>query len=640
MSPRPEPALPPTPATAPLVVVINAGGTISMSGDGVPGDAVAALLTDGLGGLRVRPVAAFERPPDSSNVAEPEWARLLAVIRAALDDRRDPPAGVVITHGTDTMAFSATLIALELGPGLAVPIVFTGAHSPPSVAGSDALPNFIGALRVAAGLHDEPAPPGVYVLIGVDLHLASRLTKVGTHPDADGRYFFSFPEPVGQLHSGGQQLKLGERLLERMRAPASVAWPTRRGLLGAAELLVLDPFCGPGSLADAGRRLKAAQAGGRRAGLVIQGNFCRSAALPELSALLADICENGVVVMLGSKATHDLLPAHPRLGLLHKSLSHQTARLKLAWLLGTDADDAGLRALMDESLVGEIYETIHLPQWIRYETWPEQRPGVELVVAWPGMPPAVIADAAARLGDVGKRTLIIFGFGHGHLPGPNLPLSALVGPALRGGEGWGFDIDIDEDDGPDVILEKLLPFVSSPAALARLVTTYAPSPPLLRTAWTRLRLDAASAADRAALHDGLLQGLAAVLGDQPRLLHAEALAARLLDEALRAARFAPPAIKPLPDLENDDAEVIFTEMQRSAAVLLARRLLRDALAQAHPLCAAVGEAVDAGARVQLRTTAQRGQTDNRAYEAGRMLSVLGAHSDLAQGWDTRALRRR
>lgn len=635
MRPAPEPR-----PRAPLVVVINAGGTISMSEDGVPGDAVAALLRGGLAGLRVRAVAAFDRPPDSSNVAEPEWARLLAVIQAAIGEPGDPPAGVVITHGTDTMAFSATLIALELGPALALPIVFTGAHSPPGVPGSDALPNFVSALRVAAGLHEEPAPPGVYVLIGVDLHLASRLTKVGTRPDADGRYFFSFPEPVGQLHRGGQQLKLGERLLERMRAPSSGVWPSRRGPLGVAELLVLDPFCGPGSLADAGRRLRAAQAEGRRAGLVIQGNFCRSAALPALRALLIALCEDGVLVMLGSKATHEVLPAHPLLGLLHKSLSHQTARLKLAWLLGTDADDAALRAWMDESLVGEIYETIHLPQWIRYETWPEQRPGLELVVAWPGMPPAVIADAAARLGDEGKRTLVLFGFGHGHLPGPNLPLSALVGPALCGPAGWGFALALDEGDGPELILAKLLPHVAAPSLRPRLLARYAPAPALLRTAWTRLRLDAATAADRAALRAGLHAPLEALLGAQPRLLHAEGLAGRLLDEALRAARFAPPALPPLPDLEHDPADLIFAALQASAPELLARRLLRDALAEAHPLCAAVGEAVDRGARVLLRTTAQRGQTDNRAYEAGRMLSVLGAHSDRAQGWDTRALRRR
>lgn len=637
MRPRPEREPDEHP---PLVVVINAGGTISMSEAGVPGDAVAALLGGGLGGLRVRPVAAFERPPDSSNVAEPEWARLLAVIRSAIDDRADPPAGVVITHGTDTMAFSATLIALELGPALALPIVFTGAHSPPSVPGSDALPNFIGALRVAAGLHEEPAPPGVYVLIGVDLHLASRLTKVGTRPDADGRYFFSFPEPVGQLHSGGQQLKLGERLLERVRAPSAVAWPTRRGPLGTAELLVLDPFCGPGSLADAGRRLRAAQAEGRRAGLVIQGNFSRSAALPALRDLLTALCEDGVLVMLGSKATHEAMPAHPRLGLLHKSLSHQTARLKLAWLLGTDADDAALRALMDESLVGEIYETIHLPQWIRYETWPEQRPGLELVVAWPGMPPAVIADAAARLGDRGKRSLVLFGFGHGHLPGPNRPLSALVGPALTAPDGWALPLQLQEDDGPEAILAKMLPHVAAPALRPRLRAAYAPEPALLRTAWTRLRLEAASAAARAALHAALDRGLDALLRAEPLLLNAEALRLRLLDEAARAARFAPPPIAPLPDLEGADQEAIFAALQATAPELLARRMLRDALAEADPLCAAVGGAVDRGARVLLRTTAQRGQTDNRAYEAGRMLSVLGAHSDLALGWDTRALRRR
>ena len=59
-------------------------------------------------------------------------------------------AGIVIIHGTDTIAYTASAVAFALGPYLPVPVVFTGAQSPNNVAHGDSSPNFLRACRVAA----------------------------------------------------------------------------------------------------------------------------------------------------------------------------------------------------------------------------------------------------------------------------------------------------------------------------------------------------------------------------------------------------------------------------------------------------------------------------------------------------------
>lgn len=646
------------PNDLPLVAVINAGGTISMSVGGVPGQGVQALLAlhapDLQARLRVLPAELFERPPDSSNVADHEWAALRDKLRRIVQN--DDLVGVVITHGTDTMQFTATLMAWELGPALRVPVVFTGAHAPPDDPRSDAAQNLIDSLAVAAGVcgpPEAPLPPGVYALIGGELHLASRLSKVGTAPDAEGRYFHSSPEPVGRLHRdkrGAATLRLGHELLSFIqgRGGARAAdWPQRTGPYGAAELLVLDPFTPLGALRDAAERVRAAGP----SGLVIQGNFLNNKMFQCFADELRALGAAGHPVLLGAREAFDGVvaggPPPPGLGLLHKSLSHQTARLKLSWLLGCGLSAAGVLAAMEQSFVGEHYETLRLPQWIRYETWPEQRPGRGLVVAWPGLPPQVVADAAARAqagAGAGRATLTLYGFGHGHLPGPNLGLAALAtGPlAAR----WGaplaaalapaaVDAAVAAAGGPRAEAEAIAGLLGAAVVelglCGALEARYALDLRLLRTALADARAAAARAEQAAALAGALRAALPGALAAAPGLKRPDALVDELLRVALDKARFSTP-------VEQGPPEDPWGALLGAAPALVGRRLLRDAVVEAHPMCAAVGGAVERGVELRVRTTAPRGQTDNRAYEAGRLLRVLGVHSEAAPGWDLRLIR--
>ncbi len=83
---------------------------------------------------------------DSANMRPREWQVLAREVHAGVASGKYD--GIVIVHGTDTMAYSASALALMLGP-LPCPVVFTGAQRPLAEARSDAAQNLVDAAIVA-----------------------------------------------------------------------------------------------------------------------------------------------------------------------------------------------------------------------------------------------------------------------------------------------------------------------------------------------------------------------------------------------------------------------------------------------------------------------------------------------------------
>ncbi|MFO8045245.1 MAG: asparaginase [Halomonas sp.] len=186
------------PSSVPLV--IYTGGTLGMvAGEHglTPDGNIEARLARALDALPARRRAAlptfdmlaFPDPIDSSAATPREWQRLAREIARRY---RDHP-GVVVLHGTDTLAWTASSLAYQL-QGLDRPVVVTGAMQPLEAEGSDAADNVELALRFAV----NPALKEVAIAFGGKLLRGVRARKWQSH-DAD-----AFASPNSPL--------LGERI--------------------------------------------------------------------------------------------------------------------------------------------------------------------------------------------------------------------------------------------------------------------------------------------------------------------------------------------------------------------------------------------------------------------------------------------
>jgi aspartyl-tRNA(Asn)/glutamyl-tRNA(Gln) amidotransferase subunit B len=94
----------------------------------------------------------------SEEITPLDWARLLLGLQERL--RGGQASGIVVTHGTDTLAYTASLV-FWLFSRPPVPIVFAASLQPAGRPGSDAIPTLRKAIQVAA-----ESAPGVYVVFG------------------------------------------------------------------------------------------------------------------------------------------------------------------------------------------------------------------------------------------------------------------------------------------------------------------------------------------------------------------------------------------------------------------------------------------------------------------------------------------
>jgi L-asparaginase len=176
------------------VVVLGAGGTISMVGErAVPSLDAAALVGS------IPPLAAVPSLTAETVLAKPgpqlSLDEALALARRATE-LAGQGSGLVITTGTDTMEELAVLCAL-LHEGEA-PVVLTGANRPASAPGADGPANLLDAVAVAGAA--ATAGLGVCVCFGGEMHAAMTVRKV----DSTGPGAFGSPGagPVGRVVEG------------------------------------------------------------------------------------------------------------------------------------------------------------------------------------------------------------------------------------------------------------------------------------------------------------------------------------------------------------------------------------------------------------------------------------------------------
>lgn len=107
---------------------------------------------------------------DSSNIQPEEWK----FIAEEIFKYRKDYDGIVVSHGTDTMAYTASMLSFML-QGIEIPVVLTGSQVPINVILSDAPDN----LRLAFAAATK-CLPGVYLAFDQKIMLGCRTVKVRT----------------------------------------------------------------------------------------------------------------------------------------------------------------------------------------------------------------------------------------------------------------------------------------------------------------------------------------------------------------------------------------------------------------------------------------------------------------------------
>jgi len=157
------------------VHVISTGGTIaSTAGEGgaapsLSGDELLEAVP-GLGEYASLTVEEVARSPGFDVDLE-----TMAAVRRRAAVVADDVAGVVVTHGTDTLEETALFLDLALS---GVPAVVTGAQRRPDEPSADVAANLRTAVRAATHPQIED---GAYVAFNDELHAARDATKAHTH---------------------------------------------------------------------------------------------------------------------------------------------------------------------------------------------------------------------------------------------------------------------------------------------------------------------------------------------------------------------------------------------------------------------------------------------------------------------------
>src|SRR5438874_3516884 len=108
----------------------------------------------------------------SPSIGPTEWLQLAERIHV-LFAGPNPPAGIVITHGTATLEETAYFLHLTAKSDR--PVVVTGAMRPPSAIGTDADLNLLDAIRLAAAT--EAVGRGVLTILNNEIQSARDVTK-------------------------------------------------------------------------------------------------------------------------------------------------------------------------------------------------------------------------------------------------------------------------------------------------------------------------------------------------------------------------------------------------------------------------------------------------------------------------------
>lgn len=275
---------------------------------------------------------------DSSNIRPEEW-QLIA--RRVFEDRNGFD-GIVISHGTDTMAYTASAVTYML-PAIDIPVVFTGSQLPLADMLSDGPDNLRTAFAMAASGH-----PGVFLAFDRKVMLGCRAVKVR----ASG---FSAFESVNARYAArvsNRGLVVDTSVLPKQAGPARLLPELSKNVF----LLKLTPGLNPAvfdMLAAMGYKGIVVEAFGLGGVNVLHKGLrgIHRAVEDGISVVITTQClydsANLEVYQVGNKLLE--------MGVIQgRDMTSEAAMTKLMWAIGQGMSPEEITRLFEKNLAGEV----------------------------------------------------------------------------------------------------------------------------------------------------------------------------------------------------------------------------------------------------------------------------------------------
>ena len=275
---------------------------------------------------------------DSSNIRPEEWQ----TIAKAIFENRTGFDGIVVSHGTDTMAYTASAVTYML-PDIDVPVVFTGSQLPLADMLSDGPDNLRTAFAMAAAGY-----PGVFLAFDRKVMLGCRAVKVR----ASG---FSAFESINARYAGlvsNRGLEIDESVIPARTGEARLCTDMSKNVF----LLKLTPGLNPAvfdMLAAMGYRGIIVEAFGLGGINVLHKGLrgIHRAVEDGISVVITTQClydsANLQVYQVGNKLLE--------LGVIQGGdMTSEAAMTKLMWAIGQGMEQPEIAELFTRSLAGEI----------------------------------------------------------------------------------------------------------------------------------------------------------------------------------------------------------------------------------------------------------------------------------------------
>ncbi len=333
----------------PELAILSTGGTIASRIDYRTGAVTSQFDADDI--LRAIPrlgeIAQFRAHQIASILSENMTPSLwIDLARSIYAEIRNGAKGVIVTHGTDTMSFTASAVSFMLETP--VPVIFVGSQRSADRPSSD---NVMNALCSASAALSDLGEVAVVMHASTNddrcaVHRATKVRKM--HTSRRDAFASIGMLPLGYVDYPSLEVSLGDDAV-------------RRGGIEVALHDTIEEKVGlvtfyPGMPADVLSRFEGCR------GLVLAGTGLGHVSTACIGAL-RDLIEGGCHVVMTSQCLHgrvcdrvydtgrDLLA----LGVIEgEDMLPEVALVKLMWVLGQHDDAGEVRRLMRTNLRGEI----------------------------------------------------------------------------------------------------------------------------------------------------------------------------------------------------------------------------------------------------------------------------------------------